>query len=63
MVGGIVWLHIQSLVLLFFPPYRIREMRAGWDQPGQLVRFYIGLEDPLDLIADIEQALGMISRC
>ena len=56
---GYSWGGATSLCL----PYRIREMRASWDLPGQLVRFYIGLEDPLDLIADIEQALGMISRC
>jgi cystathionine beta-lyase len=38
-------------------PYRIENMRKNWTGRGQLVRFNIGLEDPLDLIADIEDAL------
>jgi cystathionine beta-lyase len=32
-------------------------MRQGWEAKGQLLRFNIGLEDPADLIADIEQAM------
>ncbi|WP_317203928.1 cystathionine beta-lyase [Janthinobacterium sp.] len=39
-------------------PYRIGAMRKGWPAGGQLVRFNIGLEDPLDLIADIEAAFA-----
>ncbi|MBI1890730.1 MAG: cystathionine beta-lyase [Burkholderiales bacterium] len=38
-------------------PYRMQTMRRNWTESGQLVRFNIGLEDPQDLIADIEQAL------
>jgi cystathionine beta-lyase len=38
-------------------PYRIQTMRKNWQEQGQLVRFHVGLEDPQDLIADIEQAL------
>jgi cystathionine beta-lyase len=38
-------------------PYRIQTMRKNWQDKGQLVRFNVGLEDPQDLIADIEQAL------
>jgi cystathionine beta-lyase len=37
-------------------PYRIQSMRKNWTEKGQLIRFNIGLEDPHDLIADIEQA-------
>jgi cysteine-S-conjugate beta-lyase len=33
-------------------------MRRNWQHAGVLVRFNIGLEEPDDLIADIEQALG-----
>ncbi|WP_279222910.1 cystathionine beta-lyase [Stutzerimonas kunmingensis] len=39
-------------------PYPIQSMRRGWPDAGMLVRFNIGLEDPADLIADIEQALS-----
>jgi len=55
---GYSWGGATSLCL----PYRIQHMRSGWERPGQLVRFYIGLEDPGDLIADIEGALSLLSR-
>ena len=51
---GFSWGGAASLCL----PYRIQHMRPGWNTPGQLVRFNVGLEDPLDLIADVEQALA-----
>ncbi|GGX87164.1 cystathionine beta-lyase [Massilia dura] len=41
-------------------PYRIQGMRRGWPDAGILVRFNIGLEDPADLIADIEAALALL---
>jgi cystathionine beta-lyase len=41
-------------------PYRIQAMRRHWTDQGQLLRFNIGLEDPEDLIADIEQALSRL---
>ena len=41
-------------------PYRIAALRANWPHKGQLLRFNIGLEDPQDLIADIEQALKLL---
>jgi cystathionine beta-lyase len=53
---GFSWGGANSLCV----PYRIRTMRNGWTAPGQLVRFNIGLEDPSDLIADIEQALAAL---
>jgi cystathionine beta-lyase len=37
-------------------------MRKNWVDQGQLVRFNIGLEDPLDLIADIEQAFAALVK-
>lgn len=49
---GYSWGGANSLVM----PYRIGAMRKGWQLKGQLVRFNVGLEDPLDLIADIERA-------
>ena len=50
---GFSWGGAHSLCV----PYRIRQMRHEWQGSGNLVRFYIGLEDPRDLLADIEQAL------
>ncbi|MFC7516630.1 cystathionine beta-lyase [Herbaspirillum sp. GCM10030257] len=49
---GFSWGGANSLCI----PYRIQNMRSGWQGTGQLVRFNIGLEEPCDLIADIEQA-------
>lgn len=51
---GFSWGGTHSLCV----PYRIEKMRASWKDQGILVRFNIGLEDPEDLIADIEQALA-----
>jgi cystathionine beta-lyase len=50
---GFSWGGAHSLCV----PYRIQQMRQHWSGEGQLLRFNIGLEDPDDLIADIEQAL------
>lgn len=50
---GYSWGGAHSLCV----PYRIQTMRRDWPDQGQLIRFNIGLEDPDDLIADIEQAL------
>lgn len=49
---GFSWGGSHSLCV----PYRIKNMRSGWKQAGELVRFSIGLEDSDDLIADIERA-------
>jgi cysteine-S-conjugate beta-lyase len=53
---GFSWGGANSLCV----PYRIQSMRNHWSGRGQLVRFNIGLEDPLDLITDIEQALSSL---
>ncbi len=46
-------------------PYRMAGMRRDWNRDGgaggTLVRFNIGLEDPRDLIADIEAALATLA--
>jgi cystathionine beta-lyase len=52
---GYSWGGANSLCV----PYRIESMRNGWRHQGQLVRFNVGLEDPQDLIDDIEQALRL----
>lgn len=53
---GFSWGGPNSLCV----PYRIGQMRRGWADGGTLVRFNIGLEDPADLIADIEAALARL---
>ena len=53
---GFSWGGANSLCV----PYPIRGMRNDWQAQGELVRFNIGLEDPVDLIADIEQAFGIM---
>lgn len=53
---GFSWGGPNSLCV----PYRIQGMRRDWPDAGILVRFNIGLEDPDDLIADIEAALACL---
>ena len=54
---GFSWGGTHSLSV----PYRIRSDRRDWMQRGnQLIRFYVGLEDPQDLIADLEQAMRVL---
>lgn len=53
---GYSWGGPNSLVV----PYRIKALRSQWSDAGVLVRFYVGLEDPQDLIADIQQALALL---
>lgn len=53
---GYSWGGATSLCV----PYEIRTMRDHWQHQGRLVRFYIGLEDTQELIADIEQALAAL---
>jgi cystathionine beta-lyase len=55
---GYSWGGANSLCV----PYRVHSMRKNWVDQGQLVRFNIGLEDPLDLIADIEQAFAALVK-
>jgi cystathionine beta-lyase len=55
---GYSWGGANSLCV----PYRMQGMRRKWDAKGQLLRFNIGLEDPADLIADIEQALSGLQQ-
>lgn len=57
---GWSWGGAHSLAV----PYHVPTMRpagtwppAGWQDTGELVRLYIGLEDTRDLIADLRQAM------
>jgi cystathionine beta-lyase len=61
---GHSWGGYESLAVYCEP--QIRE-RAAVDRPqtalsGSAIRFYVGLEDPEDLITDIEQALHIFER-
>lgn len=47
---GASWGGYESLVL----PQRITRTATAWTDPGQILRFHAGLEDPDDLIADLE---------
>lgn len=53
---GYSWGGPNSLVM----PYRIKSLRDKWIDPGVLVRFNVGLEEPGDLIADLERAFGQL---
>lgn len=55
---GYSWGGAHSLVM----PYRVQHMRANWPDQGALIRLHIGLEDPQDLIADLEQALAELQK-
>lgn len=55
---GFSWGGSHSLCV----PYRISEARNDWKYQGQqLIRFYVGLEDTSDLIADLEQAFSVLN--
>ena len=49
---GYSWGGAVSLVV----PYEMNQLHAQHSYHGNLVRFYVGLEDPLDLIEDINQS-------
>lgn len=53
---GFSWGGYESLIL----PSEITPIRSatGWDAPGPLLRLSIGLEDPADLIADLDAGLA-----
>ena len=55
---GYSWAGATSLVMLYDLP-SMRSLPQPWR--GGLVRFSIGLEDPDDLIADLEQALRALA--
>ena len=49
---GASWGGFESLIITGYPE-RTRTATA-WSEPGQVLRLHIGLEDPDDLIADLE---------
>lgn len=57
---GASWGGFESLAV----PFDCSNMRSAtkWAPGGQAVRLHIGLEDPLDLIADLERGLSQLAR-
>lgn len=55
---GYSWGGFESLVVPCDPA--LFRTATSWTDPDPLVRLSIGLEDPADLIADLEQALAVI---
>jgi cystathionine beta-lyase/cystathionine gamma-synthase len=55
---GVSWGGHESLV---FPAMSFDQQRTKEGYSGNLIRFYIGLDDPQSLIADLEQAFKKIS--
>lgn len=55
---GFSWGGSCSLVV----PYDMKRTRQNWPHKGQLVRFYVGLEEVDDLIEDLDQALSLLQE-
>ena len=57
---GASWGGYESLVV----PVRPEEHRSATtrDEPGSVLRFHAGLEDPDDLIADLERGFERLTR-
>ena len=55
---GASWGGYESLVM----PNDPRKIRTAttWEEPGTLLRFHAGLEDPADLLADLEAGFGRL---
>ncbi len=56
---GVSWGGYESLMMLPVIPQRLEKPPELWEAPG-LVRLHVGLEDPVDLIEDLEQALARL---
>ncbi|WP_026432529.1 cystathionine beta-lyase [Paracidovorax oryzae] len=56
---GASWGGYESLALVA-QPERLRE-HSAWTGTAPVVRLHVGLEDPEDLIGDLEQALGRVA--
>ncbi len=57
---GVSWGGFESLVR----PTSVAGNRTAthWEPPGPLLRFHIGLEDPRDLIADLDAGFARLNR-
>ncbi|MDA0703825.1 MAG: cystathionine beta-lyase [Proteobacteria bacterium] len=57
---GFSWGGFESLVLPTHPEAG-REV-TGWTMPGPTIRYHAGLEDPDDLIADLEKGMARLTK-
>ncbi|PVV73672.1 cystathionine beta-lyase, partial [Pseudomonas sp. HMWF011] len=57
---GYSWGGYESLAMLTDP--KAVRSATTWEHDGHLVRLHIGLEDPEDLIADLEQGFERFNR-
>jgi cystathionine beta-lyase len=57
---GASWGGYESLVMPFAPA-KIRSA-TRWQDPGACVRFHVGLEDPADLIRDLERGFERLRK-
>lgn len=58
---GASWGGFESLILLTDPaPIRVAT-KARWDKAGPMLRIHAGLEDPDDLIADLEKGFERLN--
>jgi cystathionine beta-lyase len=53
---GFSWGGFESLAIYCDPQLKVRSFQPGYG--GPLIRLHVGLEDPGDLIADLEQGLA-----
>ncbi len=58
---GFSWGGYESLILTYHGINRYRTA-TGWTAKGPLVRLHVGLEDPDDLIADLENAFRRFNQ-
>ncbi len=58
---GYSWGGFESLVMSFYDLKKERKL-ALWDNYGPLIRLHIGLEDPDDLISDLEVGFKYFSK-
>ena len=57
---GVSWGGYESLIIPFTPSGK--HLPARWPHAGQGVRLHIGLEDPEDLIADLDNAFTVLEN-
>ncbi|MFM2480028.1 cystathionine beta-lyase [Celerinatantimonas sp. YJH-8] len=61
---GFSWGGFESLILGHTPEH-VAHLRSAtsWQAHGPLIRLHIGLEDPEDLIADLDAGLARLAQC
>jgi len=58
---GFSWGGFESLAISCDAQLKVRKFHPNYG--GPLIRLHIGLEDPKDLISDLERALGVYKTC